>query len=469
MGQLVASAAKGAPFFTGASRFRLHDDASDRKVGGVYSHNPICGSATEIDEIVSALMFLILLGRTGATGLRVRNQTGAQIDKGSTVYVSGFLPVDETGDTGGQLATWVLAGVQDYDALYWKLTNAGTTRTVRLYSDPEMTLEVASGARTGDGSITLAQVNGSGISGSVAVTYTADDTDAGNILNLNLCLVTKADADDPNTLARYVLDTNLANNANGVAYGFRVVTGLDTSGAAAEGSLAFLSGTAGAVTYTELTGQNQTSQVVGVVWKKDAANGVMFFVPGMNWLRKFGKNYLQSGAMLLDDLGDVSAAAPETNAVLRWNGTAWIADPTAGTLTVSKTSDQTKNSDTAFANDSQLAVTLPGAGRYKINAIISVTTSNVPGIKYGLSGPTLTHMMVVVDQTYNFINELAGYTGGAYYAWHPGGSPDVGWIRLDGIVEVSAGGVLAFSWAQDVSDAANTTVKRGSFLSAEKV
>jgi hypothetical protein len=43
---------------------------------------------------------------------------------------------------------------------------------------------VAQGSRVGDGSITLTAQNLSGLSGTVAVAYTGDDTDAGNSLEL---------------------------------------------------------------------------------------------------------------------------------------------------------------------------------------------------------------------------------------------------------------------------------------------
>jgi hypothetical protein len=50
---------------------------------------------------------------------------------------------------------------------------------------------VAEGTRTGDGAITLAAANGSGLSGSVMVAYTADDGDAGNTLDVGYGQVRK--------------------------------------------------------------------------------------------------------------------------------------------------------------------------------------------------------------------------------------------------------------------------------------
>ena len=103
----------------------------------------------------------------------------------------------EANDGGAQLATWALAGVRPglntawaeaagilgSAIIYVSLTNSGTTRTVTLYRDSAQTLSVAAGSRVGDGSITLAATNSSGLTGSVVVTYSGDDTDSTLMVN----------------------------------------------------------------------------------------------------------------------------------------------------------------------------------------------------------------------------------------------------------------------------------------------
>ena len=91
----------------------------------------------------------------------------------------------------GQLTAWSLSGLkrfancrpvahrQLWGILECELTNSGTTRTVTLKLDG---LTVASGSRTGDGSVTLTASNASGITGSVTVTYTGDVTSGANIV-----------------------------------------------------------------------------------------------------------------------------------------------------------------------------------------------------------------------------------------------------------------------------------------------
>lgn len=100
--------------------------------------------------------------------------------------------ITKNGDSGNQLASLTLKGVNRFNSdvrrnpnsltLYWKLTDAAGTRTVALYKSQAMAVgdKVAEGSSVGDGAITLAAANASGITGTVTVTYTGDETDSGN-------------------------------------------------------------------------------------------------------------------------------------------------------------------------------------------------------------------------------------------------------------------------------------------------
>ena len=106
---------------------------------------------------------------------------------GGDVYID--LAEEEAGsiteflDDASQLSSWVLTGqtvaYSDWGRLYCKLYDTAGDRYVELYKDSALGADdkVSEGHRTGDGSITLSQANGSGISGSVTVAYTADDSD----------------------------------------------------------------------------------------------------------------------------------------------------------------------------------------------------------------------------------------------------------------------------------------------------
>lgn len=96
------------------------------------------------------------------------------------------------GDSTEQLASWSVSGVNKNNSnlstnreqltLWWKLTDSEGTRTVSIYKDGGMASGnlVAQGTSVGDGAVTLAAQNSSGIYGTVTVTYTADDTDYAN-------------------------------------------------------------------------------------------------------------------------------------------------------------------------------------------------------------------------------------------------------------------------------------------------
>ena len=266
-------------------------DFDDRPVYS--SHNRVkVTSKFFLKPIQDEVLNLIKMSLASGQAIQVRNETGAQINKGQLVYPSGVNQVQEAGDTGGQLASWIIRGATEFNTnngkIYWELTDTGGTRSVKGYkhADKNTGDEVVSGTRVGDGAITLSEVNSSGIAGSVTVTYTADDTDAANILTVNRRLITKARADDPATAAYWVLDADLANNTDGLAYAVRTVTGIDTSAAAAVGDKVYLdASTAGDFTFTEPTGAN-LSEEVGIVLADDATDGAIFFYPWHGLKRK---------------------------------------------------------------------------------------------------------------------------------------------------------------------------------------
>ena len=106
----------------------------------------------------------------------------------------------EAGDAANQVSNWLIQGITSSNTatgyiLYWGLANVTTTRTVTLYKAATMLTadKVASGTRTGDGSITLTEQNNSGISGTVTVAYTVDDSTSANTLTFAVTEIPEAD------------------------------------------------------------------------------------------------------------------------------------------------------------------------------------------------------------------------------------------------------------------------------------
>jgi len=95
----------------------------------------------------------------------------------------------EEGDTTAKASAWTLAGASDDNTdagvLYWNVTVSGEDVTVDLYKDSakEAANKVATGTGVRDDTITLAEANSSGLTGSVAIAAdSATDNDSGNKL-----------------------------------------------------------------------------------------------------------------------------------------------------------------------------------------------------------------------------------------------------------------------------------------------
>lgn len=127
--------------------------------------------------------------------------------------------------------------------------------------------------------------------------------------------VTKADADTAGLGAELILTADIDNNASGNAYPVAVVTGIDTSGAGAVGSLAYLSGTAGQFVWAALTGADQISQVVGMCVTKHASTGSMLFFPGRRVILKTGTTGLQDDSVTPGKTDTATPGTAEANKI----------------------------------------------------------------------------------------------------------------------------------------------------------
>jgi hypothetical protein len=94
-------------------------------------------------------------------------------DKTVSIYHCDYAD-DETkchhdgGDGDNQVQDWVLTGRTQMD-YYYSFASTDGTITISLYSDAALTALVAQGSRVGAGSVTMAEQNASGISGTVTI------------------------------------------------------------------------------------------------------------------------------------------------------------------------------------------------------------------------------------------------------------------------------------------------------------
>jgi hypothetical protein len=125
----------------------------------------------------------VTCSRLGNVGTAVTGEEFESESAGVKFTISAQQGITETGDENNQLSDWSFTGAKkgvntDRDGkLYVTLTDVSGTRTVSCYKDPSRTQQhlVCQGSRSGNGTVTLTEQNNSGLSGSVSVTYTAND------------------------------------------------------------------------------------------------------------------------------------------------------------------------------------------------------------------------------------------------------------------------------------------------------
>lgn len=140
---------------------------------------------------------------------------------------------------------------------------------------------------------------------------------------------------------------------------------------------------------------------------------------------------------------------------------------------VLKTSDQTKNSDETTADDTQLYFTMDADSTYQFSFRIYYETSSAADMKFQLTGPASPDFIELKEEqrrpnssTFS-TNAFDGYITSDETL--PGGD-GAGILTLEGLIQNgSNSGDVKFRWAQNSSDASDTTVKKGSTVSYLKV
>jgi len=98
--------------------------------------------------------------------------------------------ITDSGTSAGDFATWAFAGETSTNTndgvLYASMDSSGTFHSLTLFSaiTRNASEKVAQGTRTGNGAITITTAGGSGLTGSVTLTFTADTSDL--VVKLNV-------------------------------------------------------------------------------------------------------------------------------------------------------------------------------------------------------------------------------------------------------------------------------------------
>ena len=135
---------------------------------------------------------------------------------------------------------------------------------------------------------------------------------------------------------------------------------------------------------------------------------------------------------------------------------------------------ETKNSDTTLADDTELVIPVEAEGVYVIHIEIFFDTSATPDFKFAITGPSSPDEIVLrghfvavggtsdtdfVDTSFGTTHSVTG-TGGT----------TGGFVQVSGLLNNGANaGTINVQWAQNTSDAADTTVLAGSHIDWLKV
>jgi len=143
----------------------------------------------------------------------------------------------------------------------------------------------------------------------------------------------------------------------------------------------------------------------------------------------------------------------------------------SGFTFVRKASSESRASNTTFADDTDLRITLAAGTKYHIRGRGFFKSGSSGGFKYqGAYSGTTTGIGVLasrsnVSAATSAANPFNLATEGQPSGTNTTASGGVGSFEIDMIVETNAGGTFSIQWAQNSSNATATTMMAGSYLS----
>lgn len=190
------------------------------------------------------------------------------------------------------------------------------------------------------------------------------------------------------------------------------------------------------------------------------------------------ESYLQT--QVADNMNETAVAKVTTaNDIVRATGNQALSRVASGAVGgnvanwkhVPKTADESLNTSASLQDDNELLLAIGANEIWLIEATILVhSTSSTPDFLFGFSAPTSPDLAFADYVVYNGSIFEGGPVG-------TGGSQVVGIsantvaiLKIQFYIDNGANaGNFVFRWAQNTSNAANTTVKAGSYLACLKV
>lgn len=138
-----------------------------------------------------------------------------------------------------------------------------------------------------------------------------------------------------------------------------------------------------------------------------------------------------------------------------------------------KAADESTNTDTVLSDDSELLVELQATRTYTFRIVVFFDTVAAADFKYdvhytGTVGSFRAAFRDVAAGATAFSN-IGVWTAIDTVQSVTGAGTTGGFVEIDGVIKTTTAGTLSFRWAQDTSDASNTTVLEGSRLYVEEV
>jgi hypothetical protein len=133
---------------------------------------------------------------------------------------------------------------------------------------------------------------------------------------------------------------------------------------------------------------------------------------------------------------------------------------------VSKPTIQTKTANTTLANDTDLTFSVTSGTKYRVRGTVYFDTTAAGDFKYAIAGPAASLIRVhkrhqaAAGVAYVTATDTAFATSTAVAGTGTAG----GQVFFDVLFVATASGTFAFQWAQNTSDAGNTSVNAGSYL-----
>lgn len=133
-----------------------------------------------------------------------------------------------------------------------------------------------------------------------------------------------------------------------------------------------------------------------------------------------------------------------------------------------KPSDQTKTTDITYAADEYLAFIVKANRDYSVRGLVWFDAAATPDFKFRITGPTTGSRVRIRGK---FANASAAadtdFVDVAFATSHPvtGTGTNGGYVSFELLLQNGTDdGTVAFEWAQNTSDAGDTTVRSGSYL-----